>query len=75
MRSIDDLERWKGYGFNLTPVAKDKSPGLKPKQKWKHDWSDEVLLYADRIGFFHKESNVFTVDFDDLTFVLKLKQQ
>ena len=68
MRSIDDLERWKGYGFNLTPVAKDKSPGLKPKQKWKHDWSDEVLLYADRIGFFHKESNVFTVDFDDLTF-------
>ena len=38
MRSLDDLKRWKNYGFVLTPVAEDKSPGLKPKQKWKYDW-------------------------------------
>ena len=45
-RSIDDLKRWKSYGFVMTPVAKDKSPGLKPQQKWRYDWSDEVLLEA-----------------------------
>ena len=38
MRTIDDLKRWKKYGFILTPAAADKSPGLKPKQKWKFDW-------------------------------------
>ena len=69
MRSIDDLKRWKDYGFILTPAAADKSPGLKPKQKWKFDWSDEVLLRADRIGVFHDASSVFTIDFDDKDYV------
>ncbi len=64
-RSIDDLKRWKSYGFNMTPVAKDKSPGLKPQQKWRYDWSDEELLEAERIGVFHAPSSVYTVDFDD----------
>ena len=65
MRSIDDLERWRSYGFVLTPVNKDKTPGLKPKQKWKYDWTDEDLLQAERLGVFHEQSNVFTIDFDD----------
>ena len=54
MRSIDDLERWKSYGFILTPVNKDKTPGLKPKQPWKYDWKDEDLLQAERLGVFHE---------------------
>ena len=33
--------------------------------KWFYDWSDEELLKADRLGFYHKQSKVFTVDFDD----------
>ena len=65
MRSIDDLERWKSYGFILTPVNKDKTPGLKPKQPWKYDWKDEDLLQAERLGVFHDPSKVFTIDFDD----------
>ena len=68
MRSIDDLERWRSYGFVLTPVNKDKTPGLKPKQKWKYDWTDEDLLQAERLGVFHDPSNVFTIDFDDETY-------
>mgnify|MGYP001307682727 CR=1 FL=1 len=28
MRTIDDLKRWKGYGFVMTPVNKDKTPYL-----------------------------------------------
>ena len=69
MRSLDDLKRWKNYGFVLTPVAEDKSPGLKPKQKWKYDWSDETLLSADRLGVFHDPSSVFSIDFDDDDYV------
>jgi|TARA_R100000697_G_scaffold4802_1_gene9966 hypothetical protein len=69
MRSLDDLKRWKDYGFVLTPVAEDKSPGLKPKQKWKYDWSDETLLSADRLGVFHDPSSVFSIDFDDDDYV------
>ena len=69
MRTIDDLKRWKDYGFVMTPVNQDKTPGLKPKQKWKYDWSDEILLSADRLGVFHDQSSVFTIDFDDDAYV------
>ena len=68
-RSIDDLKRWKNYGFVMTPVAKDKSPGLEPQQKWRYDWSDEALLEAERIGVFHAPSSVYTIDFDDPDYV------
>jgi hypothetical protein len=67
MRSIDDLERYKKYGFVLTPVKQNKMPETK-NNKWHYDWSDEELLKADRLGFYHKESNVFTLDFDDKTY-------
>ena len=67
MRSIDDLEIYKDYGLVLTPVKQDKMPETK-NNKWHYDWSDEELLKADRLGFYHKPSNVFTLDFDDKTF-------
>ena len=67
MRSIDDLEAYKDFGLVLTPVQKDKKPVTKDG-KWHYDWSDEELLKADRLGFYHKQSNVFTLDFDDKTY-------
>ena len=33
------------------------------------DWSDQELLDANRIGAFHRDSNIFDVDFDDKRFV------
>ncbi len=69
MRTIDDLKRWKKYGFILTPANEDKSPGEYPQQKWKLDWSDEALLRARLLGVFHDASSVFTIDFDDKDFV------
>ena len=68
MRTIDDLERYKKYGFVLTPVQKNKKPETKDG-KWFYDWSDEELLKADNLGFYHKQSNVFTIDFDDKNYV------
>ena len=69
MRSIDDLKRWKSYGFALTPIQDGtKKPKLKDG-KWSSDWSDQELLNSERLGFFHKDSNVFTVDFDDKSYV------
>ena len=69
MRTIDDLKRWKKYGFILTPANEDKSPGEYPNQKWKLDWSDEALLRARLLGMFHDASSVFTIDFDDKDYV------
>ena len=68
MRTIDDLERYKKYGFVLTPVKNDKKPETKDGN-WFYDWSDEELLKADNLGFYHKQSNVFTIDFDDKNYV------
>jgi len=68
-RSIDDIRRYKSHGFVLTP-AEDISK--KPKTKnGKHsvDWTDQELLNAKRLAFFHKQSKVYTIDFDDLSFV------
>ena len=67
MRSIDELEKYKDFGLVLTPVKQDKKPVTKDG-KWHYDWSDEDLLIADQLGFYHKESNVFTLDFDDKTY-------
>jgi len=68
MRSIDELEKYKDFGLVLTPVKQDKKPVTKDG-KWHYDWSDEELLKADRLGFYHKQSNVFTLDFDDKTYM------
>ena len=68
MRSIDDLEIYKDYGLVLTPVKQDKRPVTKD-DKWYYSWPDEDLLIADRLGFYHKQSNVFTLDFDDKTYM------
>ena len=70
MRSIDDLKRWKEYGLVLTPIIDGtKAPGVKEGDKWKFDWTDNVLLNSKRLGFFHKESGVFTLDFDDKDYI------
>ena len=70
MRSIDDLKRWKEYGLVLTPIIDGtKAPGVKEDDKWKFDWTDNVLLNSKRLGFFHKESGVFTLDFDDKDYI------
>ena len=63
--SIDDIKRWKSYGFVMTPVENKRPKG----KTWRKDWSDEELLGAERLGFYQKDSNVFTIDFDDQGFV------
>lgn len=68
MITNDTIKTFKSYGFVLTPVAEDKSPGLIPQQKWRYDWNDMELLQAKRIGAFHKKSKIFDVDIDDKSF-------
>jgi hypothetical protein len=64
MRTIDDLERWKSYGFVMTPAEADKQPRTVNK-KWCYTWSFQELMAALRLGVYHDPSNVFTIDFDD----------
>ncbi len=33
-----------------------------------YDWTDQELLEANRIGAYHRDSNIFDVDFDDKSF-------
>jgi len=69
----ENVQKFKSYGFVLTPVIKSKNPNedKKPKTKngtWHKDWNDQELLDASRIGAFHRDSNIFDVDFDDKEF-------
>ena len=69
MRSIDDIKRWKSYGFVMTPSNLiTKKPQCVDDKHYK-DWSDEQLLGAECLAFFHKESGTFTIDFDDPDYV------
>ena len=68
-----NVQKFKSNGFDLTPVIKSKNPNedKKPKTKngtWHKDWNDQELLDASRIGAFHRDSNIFDVDFDDKEF-------
>jgi len=62
------LKSFKDYGLNLTPVGSNKSPITK-NGKWAFDWTDHDLLNSQRIGVYHKESQVYDVDFDDKNFI------
>ena len=72
--NVQNLEKFKSYGFALTPVTKsldpeeDKKPHLKDF-KWSTDWTDQELLDANRIGAFHKDSKIFDVDIDDKKYI------
>lgn len=80
MRTIDDLKRWKSYGMLMVPSnLKTKQPnsawygdmnkdGSKKYTQVK-DSTDDELLNAECLAFYHKESNTFTVDFDDPDYV------
>jgi len=80
----ENVQKFKDYGLVLTPVHKSKDPEQdkkpksaflgnyvngKPKFEWKFDWTDDDLLEANRIGAYHKQSNIFDVDFDDKDFI------
>jgi hypothetical protein len=76
MRTIDDLKRWKGYGYVMTPSnPRTKQPktaflgnynddGTK-KFEHKKDWPDEDLLKAECLTKYERESGTYTADFDD----------
>ena len=82
MINRENVEKFKSYGFILTPVHKSKNPDVDKKPKtvkgadgkyhWSnkigYDWTDQELLDANRIGAWHKDSNIFDVDFDDKDF-------
>ena len=69
----ENIEKFKRYGFGLTPAIKstnreiDKKPITK-KGKWAYDWTDEELLKAERIGAYH-DGKFYAVDPDDKNFV------
>ena len=72
MITNENIKKFKSYGLVLTPVNKtndqyDKSPVAK-NGHWSSDWSEQELLDANRLGAFHKESNIYDVDFDDKSF-------
>ena len=73
MITRENVEKFKSYGFILTPVHKSKDANTDKKPltkngKWFYDWNDQELLDANRIGAFHRDSNIFDVDFDDKEF-------
>jgi hypothetical protein len=74
MINAANIQTFKKYGFVLTPVHKSKDPNIdkKPKTvkgKWHYDWSDQELLDANRIGAYHKDSNIVDIDFDDKKYI------
>ena len=77
MITKENIDKFKSYGFILTPVLKsenkklDKKPKIK-NGKWFKDWKDEELLSAERLGVFHRDSKVFAIDPDDKTYAAHL---
>ena len=70
MINPENVQKFKSYGFVLTPVIKSKNPNedKKPVSKngtWHKDWNDQELLDASRIGAYHRDSKIFDVDFGD----------
>ena len=70
MINPENVQKFKSYGFVLTPVIKSKNPNedKKPVSKngtWHKDWNDQELLDASRIGAYHRDSKIFDVDCDD----------
>ncbi len=69
----ENVEKFKSYGFVLTPVVKSNNPNEDKKPvavagSWFKDWKDEQLLSAERIGVYHKDSNIYDIDFDDKSY-------
>ena len=76
MINAENVQKFKSYGFILTPVHKskdpkvDKNPVTNKKTNWTwsnksgYEWTDQELLDANRIGAFHEDSEIFDVDFD-----------
>ena len=69
MRTRDDLERWRNFGFIMTPSDPDTKAPITVDGKHCFIWSNDQLEIARRLAFFHKESGVYTVDFDDSDYV------
>ena len=76
MINAENVQKFKSYGFILTPVHKskdpkvDKNPVTNKKTNWTwsnksgYEWTDQELLDANRIGAFHEDSKIYDVDFD-----------
>jgi len=76
MINAENVQKFKSYGFILTPVHKskdpkvDKNPVCNAKTNWTwsnisgYEWTDQELLDANRIGAFHEDSKIYDVDFD-----------
>ena len=69
MRTLDDLERWKSYGFVMTPSDPETKAPITINGKHFFDWTDSQLERAKRVAFYQRESGVYTVDFDDPDYV------
>jgi len=81
--NAENLQKFKSYKFVLTPVHKSKDPNKDkkpisvkgPDGKWTwsnkcgHVWTDQELLDANRIGAYHKDSDMYDVDIDDKKYI------
>ena len=65
MRTRDDLERWRNFGFVMTPSDPETKAPITKEGKHFFDWTDDQLEIARRLAFYQRESGVYTVDFDD----------
>ncbi|MDC0351037.1 AAA family ATPase [Candidatus Pelagibacter sp.] len=65
MRTRDDLERWRNFGFVMTPSDPETKAPITKDGKHFFDWTDDQLEIARRLAFYQRESGVYTVDFDD----------
>ena len=74
MITRENIQTFRNWNFVLTPVHKSKDPNLDKSPvnkngKWFYNWTDEELLNANRLGAYHRDSEIFDVDFDDKSFV------
>ena len=72
MSVLEQIERFKDYGFVYVPVnpetKKPKTVETKEGWEWKSiPWTEEDLVQAGAVGIQHEKSNIIDVDFDNET--------
>ena len=70
MSVLEQIERFKGYGFVYVPVnpetKKPKTVETKKGWEWKSiPWTTDDFIQAGAVGIQHEKSNIIDVDFDN----------
>ena len=70
MSVLEQIERFKDYGFVYVPVnpetKKPKTVETKEGWEWKSiPWTTDDFIQAGAVGIQHEKSNIIDVDFDN----------